>query len=124
LIQRDVNNFPRPLDFRPDRWVRQQKDNTTNQKGRQQQQQWVERDESDTSGSIAAANRGGFLAFSAGARNCVGQKFAFQEMALVLAGLMKAFTFRALDGYELIPSRSGIVQRPKGGLPMTIDVRR
>jgi hypothetical protein len=37
---------------------------------------------------------------------------------------MKAFTFQnALDGYELIPSRSGIVQRPKGGLLMTM-VRR
>jgi cytochrome P450 len=124
LIQRDPKNFPQPLDFRPDRWVRRQEDNTTNHKGGQPQQQWVERDELDTNESIAAANRGAFLAFSSGARNCVGQKVAFQEMGLVLAGLMKAFTFRALDGYELIPSRSGIVQRPKGGLPMTIDIRR
>jgi cytochrome P450 family 4 len=124
LIQRDAQNFPQPLDFRPDRWVRRQTDTHLNPTGRQQQQQWVERDEADTSGSIAAANRGAFLAFSAGARNCAGQKFAFQELALVLAGLMKAFTFRALEDYELIPCRSGILQRPKGGIPMTIEIRR
>jgi cytochrome P450 len=136
LIQRDAKNFPQPLDFRPDRWVRRsrpQKDdnhatninsNANTDTSTEGQQQWVERPDSDTSGSIAAANRGAFLAFSAGARSCGGKNFAMQEATLVLAGLVKAFTFRALDGYALRPSRSGIVQRPKGGLPMTIEIRR
>jgi hypothetical protein len=64
LIQWDAKNFPQP-------WVRREKENDTNLKDRQQQQQWIERDESDTSGSIAAANTGAFLA---GARNFAGLK--------------------------------------------------
>jgi cytochrome P450 len=111
LIQREAKNFPEPESFRPDRWVKLQGDD------------WVERLEGDDFGSIAAANRGAFFAFSAGARSCAGSKFAMQEATLVLAGLLKAFSFRAIPGYELTPVRSGIVQHPKGGIPMTINVR-
>jgi hypothetical protein len=68
-------------------------------------------------GILAATKRGVFLAFSAEARNV--QKFDFRESwGLVIAGLMKDFTFFALDGYELIRSRSGIVQRSKEGMYM------
>jgi cytochrome P450 len=38
LIQRDAEDFPQPLDFRPDRWVQRQNDIKTKRKDRQQQQ--------------------------------------------------------------------------------------
>ncbi len=58
------------------------------------------------------------FAFSAGPRNCVGSKFALVEAAVVLAMLYQKFTFRIAPGYVLRPQHTGVVQAPKGGLPM------
>jgi hypothetical protein len=46
-------------------------------------------------------------------------------MTLTLAVLLKQveFEFQVAPDYELIPFRSGLVQTPKGGLPVTISKR-
>jgi len=94
-IQRDPKNFPDPESFRPERWLE------------------------DGDG-----NRGAFCAFSAGARSCVGQRFAMAEMTLVLSILLSKFSFRvADDDYVLVPHRMSLVQSPKDGIPMTIQER-
>jgi len=111
VIQRSEKHFPQAETFRPDRWVKR------GSKG------WEGREETDDSGSIAAADQNAFFAFSAGARSCPGQKFALQEATLVLANIMQSLRFRSVSGYELTPARSGIVQRPKGGVPMIIETR-
>jgi cytochrome P450 len=113
LIQRDARNFPEPTQFRPDRWVRKEGD------------AWVDRVETDLSSSdIAPGNYKALLAFSDGARNCPGRKFAMQEAIVALAGLLKDLEFRTVPGYKMTPERSGVVQRPKGGLPMHIRQRK
>lgn len=113
IIQHSERHFPKPEEFRPDRWVKR-----NDASGR-----WEEREESDESGSIQAANRGAFLAFSAGGRSCPGQKFALQEAVLVLSVLLKELKFSAVPGYKLVPVRNGVVQHPEGGIPMKIEAR-
>jgi cytochrome P450 len=113
LLQRDARNFPEPTQFRPDRWVRKEGDH------------WVDRLETDLSCSdIAPGNHKALMAFSDGARNCPGRKFAMQEATVALAGLLKDLEFRTVPGYKMTPMRSGVVQRPKGGLPMQIRQRK
>ena len=113
LLQRDARNFPEPTQFRPDRWVRKEGDC------------WVDRMETDLSSSdIAPGNHKAFMAFSDGARNCPGRKFAMQESILALAGLLKDLEFRTVPGYQMTPERSGFVQHPNGGLPMQIRRRK
>jgi cytochrome P450 len=116
-IQRDDRNFPSPMEFRPDRWVKRNVDGM----------RWEERepscDCSTSSSSLPAANRSAFLAFSAGGRSCPGQKFAMQEAVLALSILLRDLKFRSIPGYELITVR-GLVQHPKDGMPMTIELRK
>ena len=111
-LHRDERNFPQALTFRPDRWAKKVN-------GR-----WVDREETDfDTSSIPPGNRKALFAFSAGARSCPGQRFAMQELVLVLSKLLKEFQFRTVDGYQLEPVKAGIVQHPKGGLPMRIRRR-
>ena len=115
-IQRCAYNFERPTEFRPDRWVRHE--GTT----------WVPRVPSsetpnDSLPDIAAGNLDAFFTFSAGARSCPGQSFAWSEALIVMANLLHHFEFSLLPGYVMQPDRHGIVQQPKGGLPFTINVR-
>ena len=114
LIQQDPKLFPHPEEFRPDRWVRRSSETLGG---------WVEREDSDISSDVPPAYKQGFLAFSAGARSCPGQKIATQEAVLVLAGLVKNFKFSSLPGYELRPARCGILQQPIDGVPLKIQAR-
>jgi len=101
MIQRDPKHFPRPTEFLPERWVKQERG------------AWVERDMDDTSNNnVPAANRNAFFAFSAGARSCAAQKFALQEAVLVMATLIQQLKFSLQPGYVLEPKRNGIVQTP------------
>jgi len=121
-IQRDERYFPRPSDFVPERWVRRDGDTSNGSSA------WRDRLQDDgCSGGesdIAAASRDAFFAFSGGARSCVGRKFAMQEAITVLAVLMRDLKFSAADEhYKLEPFRSGIVQQPRGGIPMKVAKR-
>jgi len=125
-IQRHEENFPNPNDFRPDRWAAKQLGNKSNQST-----VWVERSskmqdalsETTVPCDIAAGNDDAFFAFSAGARNCPGQKFAMQEAVIVLACLLRELKFSPVEGYMLQPERCGIVQHAKGGVPLNISLR-
>lgn len=121
-IQRMEEHFERPAEFRPDRWAYHDEDGV-----------WKERFENDTVASpsaggddkdgIAPANRKAFLAFSGGARSCAGTKFAMTEAVLVLAQLVKHFSFELPVDYELVPERVGLVQRPRDDMIMTMRWR-
>lgn len=108
-IQRDERNFPDPLEFRPERWVERKGD------------KWCERvykgEQND------AGNPDAFVAFSAGARSCAGQRFAMQEMSIVLSTILPEYRFEPPVDFVLTPHREGLVQSPKGGIPMTIVKR-
>lgn len=80
----DERNFERAKEFIPARWVRWSDE--TNE--------WVERDhrqESDHGEEVSAADPANFLAFSDGARDCVGKRLAMNEATVAVAFLMKHF---------------------------------
>ena len=106
VIQRDENNFDDPLTFRPERWMMEDGNSS-----------------STTSSSIDNNKRSMLLSFSAGGRSCAGEKFARQELKIALSILLNHFSFKAPDDYVLTPHRPGIVQLPKGGVPMYISLR-
>jgi len=124
VIHRDENNFPRPTEFLPERWVRKIASSKW----------WTERSTDVDSEelfagvgkhepSVPSANRKAFFAFSAGARSCVGSKFAYQEAIIVLAILIKELKFEVDQSYVCTPVRVGLTQAPKDGIPMTITPR-
>ena len=114
VIQRDEGHFPDPLVFIPERWARQDSDGV-----------WRLRMFGENDGiNIPAGNPEAFLAFSAGARNCAGQRFALQEMTIALSILLKNYAFESRDDYELQLHRPGVVQCPKIPLPMKIKKRK
>lgn len=78
---RDKNNFPRPNDFWPERWMRTEKSNY----------QGVQ----DARASVP---------FAAGLRNCVGRRLAETQMSLTLAQLIKNFKIECenRDSIEMI----------------------
>lgn len=43
-----------------------------------------------------------FMAFSAGPRNCIGQRFAMLELKLALAKILRTFNVLPVDGFEPI----------------------
>ena len=115
-IQRDARNYPRPNDFVPERWVK---------RSNGQCSKWTTRkpgDESATNG-IAAGSNDAFLAFSAGGRNCVGQKLARAETCIIFAEILRHLKFEVKPGYQMNPVRSGVIQKPEGGMPMTVMKR-
>jgi cytochrome P450 len=109
MIHRSEQNYSRPNEFCPERWVEQEKGSS----------RWVKRKRTTKKDNdIPASNSSAFFAFSAGARSCAAQNFALQEAILVFAGLLKELKFSALPEYSLHPVRDGLVQHPDDGLPM------
>lgn len=117
-IQRDIRNFPKPTDVRPERWVRRQ---TNGSDG------WEERPSDDMAScnDVPPANKDAFCVFAAGARNCVGRRLAMQEAVTLLALLIRKLQFNVIeDGYQVKSMLSSVVQQPDGGLPMIITPRQ
>jgi cytochrome P450 len=94
IIHRDERFYDDPERFDPDRWLR----------------------------GIEARNpRYAYFPFGAGPRACIGAGFAMLEMAAVLATLLRAYRFTAVDErIELVPA---ITLRPRDGIQFTAERR-
>ena len=115
-IQRNEKLYPKANEFHPERWVKREES---------EEGAWQERGETDElPDMIAPANRRAFLAFSSGGRSCAGYKFAMQEAITVFSFLVKHLTFNLPKDYVVEPHRVGIVQSPKGVMPMSIALRK
>lgn len=67
----------------------------------------------------ASRPRFAYLPFSAGARGCIGEAFAWQEGLAVLACLLRRFSFRLVEGYRVVPEPL-MTLRPSPGLRMRV----
>jgi len=54
-----------------------------------------------------------YIPFSAGSRNCIGQKFALQEEKILLAHILRNFNLKSLKELRCIKIYPELVQRPQ-----------
>ncbi|MEM7338068.1 MAG: cytochrome P450 [Actinomycetota bacterium] len=97
LAGRDPDAWPDPLRFDPDRFLALD----------------------DTQHAIANA---AWVPFGGGRRNCIGFMLAQMELTLIIARLMQQIDIAPPTGHK--PGPVGmVVNRPRGGVPMTVSVR-
>jgi len=95
VVHRDPRYFPDPERFDPDRWMPEAKANRP---------------------------RFSYFPFGGGARQCIGESFAWMEGILILVTLAQRWRLRLLPGHpvELQPL---ITLRPKNGMKMILEER-
>lgn len=64
-----------------------------------------------------------YLPFSAGARNCIGQKFAILEEKAILSAIIRRYRFRTVDKREDIKAVFELTYRPASGIRMIFEER-
>lgn len=64
-----------------------------------------------------------FIPFSAGPRNCIGQRFAVMEEKVLLARLVRQFRFRATMTFQENRGLPELVLRPSRGVPLIVERR-
>jgi cytochrome P450 len=95
ITHRDPRFFPDPLAFAPERF---------SPEGRARRTKFT------------------YLPFGAGARQCIGESFAWMEGVLILATLAQKWKLRLVPGHRVEPQPL-ITLRPKYGMQMQVEAR-
>ncbi|GAA3704433.1 cytochrome P450 [Nonomuraea antimicrobica] len=89
-IQRDENVYDEPNEFRPRRWI----------------------------GDDKKYPRTAFLPFGAGVRNCIGEHFAWIEISIAIVNILKRYELSLQPGQQVPPAAMGALV--PGNLPMRL----
>ena len=107
VTQVDDRFFPEPARFAPSRWLFEDA---------------AELSDDTLAGTARDLPKMAYYPFGGGPRTCIGERFAWMEMTLVLAVLMQRCRFSLVPGQQ-IKARPIITQRPSGAIRMRVEVR-
>nr|BAV93942.1 cytochrome P450 4GL1v2 [Chamberlinius hualienensis] len=97
LVHRDLANYIKPDEFNPDRFLAENSQNR---------------------------DPYAFLPFSAGLRNCIGQKFAVMEEKAVISRILRSFVVTSVEEKDILSNLVGeLVLRPIRGIKVKLQPR-